>query len=145
MIQVNVGRFYGDVFGGALKCEQWWHQRGHEGALPSPCQRLAPHLLPLLLPLHLKEKWQKSANRQFFFLIFAPSDSHFATLILPPTHTHKFWCRHWMLVLYTCATRETHKKGCYLDWMQFSRIVIRGQNVPVFKKKGILFNSIRGI
>ena len=46
--------------------------------------------------------------------------------------------------VYTCATRKMQRKGCFLGLNL--RITIRGQNVPVFKKKGtflILLGAFR--
>ena len=41
--------------------------------------------------------------------------------------------------------RNAKKGVVFWDWMWFVRITIRGQNVPVFKKKGTFLNSTRGI
>ena len=41
------------------------------------------------------------------------------------------------LVLYTCTTRKTSKRVVFKNWTRFARIAIRGQDVPVFKKKGL--------
>ena len=51
----------------------------------------------------------------------------------------------WILVLPTCVTREKQKRIVFLDDTQFSRIMIRGQNVSVFKKKWTFWNYIGGI
>ena len=44
----------------------------------------------------------------------------------------------------THARPEKHEKRvCFLDWTWFTRIVIRGQNVPIFKENCPFLNSIR--
>ena len=40
-------------------------------------------------------------------------------------------------VVHICTTRETQKKGWFfLGYKRFAQIVISGQNVPIFDKKG---------
>ena len=39
-------------------------------------------------------------------------------------------------MLYTCATTEMRKKGCFFMLTWFARIAIRGHNGPIFMKKG---------
>ena len=48
-----------------------------------------------------------------------------------------------ILVLYTCTTRARETQF-FWDWMRFARIIIRGQNVSVFKKKGPLLTLLGG-
>ena len=65
---------------------QWQHQGGHGGHLP-PVGGLPPHLPPI--------RRKNGQNQPFLanFLIFAPSETHFAPSI-PPTKKKKFWCFH---------------------------------------------------
>ena len=46
--------------------------------------------------------------------------------------------------LYTCMhNHKNMKKGCFLEWMQITRIVIRGWKLPVINKRGSLAHSLQ--
>ena len=48
-----------------------------------------------------------------------------------------------IIVLYTCTTKETRKKGCFFRLKRFLRIMIRGQNVPLFEERVLLDSIIK--
>ena len=50
-----------------------------------------------------------------------------------------------IIVLYTCATRETQNRVVFLGSTRFIPIAIRGQNVPIFQKKRPFWILLRGV
>ena len=50
----------------------------------------------------------------------------------------------WIIVLYTCATRETRKKGCFFEAERDSRESWLGDKMCLFMRKRVILDSIKG-